>query len=122
MDARQLARLVAAGRIALGAGLVLAPERFTRGWLGPDSGRAGTAVAARGLGARDVALGAGALVAREPALKAWVAGAVAADLADFLSTVTAPRPVPLSGRIGVGALALGGAVLGTAALAGLRRP
>ena len=119
MEGRSLARAVGLGRIGFGVALVLAPERFTRLWLGRDSGRAGTQVAARGLGGRDVVLGLGALMARGPALRGWVAGAVAADLTDFVATIGAGRGVPARGRLAVGALALTGATAGAAALAGL---
>jgi hypothetical protein len=120
MDARSLGRAVAVGRIGFGLGLILAPERVTGPWLGRDARRAGTRVAARGLGARDVGLGAGALAAGEDALAVWLAAAVAGDLADLTATLAAGDSLPLSGRLLVGALAAGGAGLGAVALAGLR--
>jgi hypothetical protein len=121
VDARLVARAVAAGRIGFGAGLVIAPERFTNLWLGRDAARAGTQVVSRGLGARDIALGVGALAADESQLGAWVAGAVMADAADLMATVTAGRSVPVGGRVAVGLLALSGVALGAVALAGLSR-
>jgi hypothetical protein len=120
MDARTLGRAVAIGRIGFGLGLILAPERITAPWLGRDSRRAGTHVAARGLGARDVGLGAGALAAGKDALPGWLAAAIVADAADLAATLAAGDSIPLSGRLLVGALATGGAGLGIAALAGLR--
>jgi len=89
VEARLIARAVAVGRIGLGAGLVIAPQRFTNLWLGHDSGRAGTQVVSRGLGARDIALGVGALTADESQLGAWAAGAVMADAADLVATIAA---------------------------------
>jgi hypothetical protein len=121
VEARLIARAVAVGRIGLGAGLVIAPQRFTNLWLGHDSGRAGTQVVSRGLGARDIALGVGALTADESQLGAWAAGAVMADAADLVATIAAGRSLPVAGRALVGALALGGAALGAVALAGLSR-
>ena len=122
MDPRLIARAIAAGRVGLGTGLAIAPQRFTRLWLGPDSRRAATQVASRSLGARDAILGAGALLADEGQLRAWVAAAVVADTADLVATVAAGRSVPIAGRVIVGAFALGGAALGAVALAGLDRP
>jgi hypothetical protein len=119
MDSRLLARIIATGRLGFGAGLLLAPERLTRLWLGSDAARAGTKVTSRGLGARDLVLGLGALTASDRELRKWVAGAVIADSADLLATLTAGRSVPLSGRAVVGSLALGAAVLGTTAARGL---
>jgi hypothetical protein len=95
---------------------------MTGPWLGRDARRAGTHVAARGLGARDIGLGAGALLAGRDALPVWLAAAVLGDAADLAATVAAGDRLPLSGRVLVAALAAGGAGLGIAALAGLRQP
>lgn len=120
MNAALTARLVAAGRIGFGVGLILVPERLTTAWLGGDAGRTATQVVTRGLGARDLALGAGALAASEAQLLPWVAAAIVADTADLVATVTAGDALPLSGRVIVGAVAGAGAALGLVALAGLR--
>ena len=120
MNAALTARLVGAGRIGFGVALILTPGRVTAPWLGRDAGRAGTRVLSRGLGARDVALGVGALAVSEPQLRPWVAAAIVADTADLMATVAAGDSLPLAGRILVGAIASGGAILGAIALAGLR--
>jgi hypothetical protein len=117
MNAASLARVIAAGRIILGAGLVSQPERFTVPWIGREGRQAGTKVLARALGARDLVLGAGAIASSEEHLSAWLIAATVADSTDFVATVTAGRAVPLSGRVLVGAMALGGAALGVASLA-----
>jgi hypothetical protein len=119
MNAVLTARQIAAGRIGFGVGLVLAPQRLTAGWLGQDSGRTGTQVVTRGLGARDMALGAGALTVPESQLGPWVAAGIIADAADLLATVTAPD-LPPAGRVLVAAIASAGVALGAMALAGLR--
>jgi hypothetical protein len=119
MNASLIARLVAAGRIGFGVALLVTPERVTSLWLGGDAGRPGTRVVTRGLGARDLALGAGALAAADSQLRPWVAAAIVADTADLLATVAAGKSLPLRGRVLVGAVASGGAVLGTLALAAL---
>jgi hypothetical protein len=122
MDARTLAKGIAAGRLGFGLALIAAPERFTAVWLGRDAGRAGTQVAARGLGARDLAFGAGTLAASDSSLRGWAAAATVGDAADLIATVTAGDDIPLAGRILVGALAAGATALGVAAVAGLGRP
>lgn len=119
MNAALTARLVAAGRIGFGVALILTPERVTTPWLGLDAGRAGTRVVSRGLGARDLALGAGALTVPKSQLRLWVAAGIVADTADLVATVTAGDSLPLAGRVLVGAVASGGAVLGVMALVGL---
>ena len=53
MTARSLARLQAAGRGALGAGLVLAPGLFAGGWVGGVADRREGQALAIGMGARD---------------------------------------------------------------------
>jgi hypothetical protein len=122
MDARTLARTIAAGRLGFGLALIAAPEQFTGVWLGRDAARPGTQITTRGLGARDLALGAGALASSESALRPWVAAAVLGDAADLIATVGAGDSIPLAGRVLVGSLAAGATALGLAALAGLSRP
>ena len=102
----------------MGAALVLAPECVTARWLGRDSGRASVRVVSRGLGARDVVLGIGVLVSPPTQLAPWVVAAIVADTADLVTTLAAGNSLPLTGRVLVGALALGGAALGVASLAG----
>jgi hypothetical protein len=121
MTAPLIARLVAVGRVGFGVALVVAPERVTSLWLGSDAGRPAARVVTRGLGARDLALGAGALAATDSQLQPWVAAAIVADTADLVATVAAGKSLPLTGRALVAVIAAGGAVLGTIALAGLRR-
>ncbi len=122
MDARTLARGIALGRVAFGVALLATPSRSTTVWLGrDDASRPGTAVAVRGLGARDLALGAGTLAASPDALAAWVAASIMGDLSDLAATLRAGSAIPRTGRIGVSALAAGAVGLGAVALAGLRR-
>ncbi len=120
MDLRRFARTLAALRVAIGAGLVLAPTRLAEPWVGRDGTRPGAAVITRGLGARDAVLGAGALAADRDALPLWLAAAVVADTADLLSTLAGGRAVPIRGRVLVGGFAAAGAAGGIATLVGLR--
>jgi hypothetical protein len=93
---RNIATAVLALRVAYGAGLVIAPGRLTKTWLGP-AGRSGpTQVGVRGLGAREVVLHVGALAAarRGARLRPWLAASIAGDLADIASTAAARRELP----------------------------
>jgi hypothetical protein len=57
MNPLDAARGIALGRVALGAGLLLAPAAVARPWIGAAADRPGTQVVLRGFGARDVVLG-----------------------------------------------------------------
>jgi hypothetical protein len=120
MNAANVGRVVAAGRIGFGLALVAAPERVTGPWLGKDAGRVGTQVVTRGLGARDLALGVGGLIAPTAQLRPWVAAAIAADAADLVGTLAAGDALPVTGRVLVGVVASAGVVLGAVSFAGLR--
>jgi hypothetical protein len=80
-------------------------------------------VLGRALGGRDLALGLGAAVslARGSAQPSWVAAGALADLVDASVTVARFARLPDRGRWVVLASAGGAAVLGLAALAGLRQ-
>jgi hypothetical protein len=121
MSPRLLARSTAAARVLFGVVLLARPELLTAPWIGRDATRPGPKVLAQAVGARDLALGAGALACDDAALALWLAAAVLADGADRVATVAAGDSLPLTGRVLVSATALGGVVLGTTALAGLRR-
>ena len=118
MDARRAAGLLAGGRIALGAAVLIAPEAVTSHWLGEHARQPAVRYLAHSLGARDVALGALALASlRGGQLAAAVQLACAgADAADALATVTAPKELPPAGALGTIAVA-GAAALAELALA-----
>ena len=63
MDARTVGTVVATTRVVFGAGMLLAPPRFTRSWTGPGAGRRQARVLGRALGARELVIGAGGLLA-----------------------------------------------------------
>src|SRR3954465_4979908 len=104
MNSEALARQLAVGRIALGAGLVLAPGLAARSWIGADSGTPGARALARGFGMRDVAIGAGALVALQAGRPArdWMLAGAAADAADVAATPIAGGAPPGAGGVGGG--------------------
>ena len=113
MEARSLARQLAVSRIALGAGLAVAPALAARGWIGDASATPGAQALARGFGMRDVAIGTGALVAlqRGGDARHWLLAGAASDFADLVATVIAREALPPLGRYGVAALAATGASL-----------
>ncbi len=97
--ARDVARLLAVGRIAIGAALVLAPRRAARGWIGPDAGSGGASVLGRALGIRDLVLGAMALhtLDHPDVAPRWQRTLAGIDAVDLLATVAARRELPRSG-------------------------
>ena len=96
MTARTLATLQAAGRLALGTGIMAAPGLVGGAWVGTPADRRGGQALAIGLGARDAGLALGtlsALSARRGAA-GWVRAGVAADLADLVGTLRARDEIP----------------------------
>jgi hypothetical protein len=112
MDARDMAKTNGYGRIALGAGLALAPALAARSWVGSDASSTGAKVLASALGARDVALGLGVLLAlkNDAPARGWLEGAALADAVDFAATALAGNGIPRASRWGIMALAAGSAV------------
>ena len=88
---RDGARLVAAGRVALGVGMVARPELLPK-MLGVDSGTAGRmAWLGRMFGAREVALGAGLLLAGRENEREWLLGSALCDAVDAVAFAEAAR-------------------------------
>jgi hypothetical protein len=117
MDIPTLARSQARNRVAIGAGLMLAPGLFARVWVGKHAGDRRAKVIARSLGVRDLALGLGGVLAlqdqdREWARRTFAAQAVA-DAVDFVAIV-AGRGAPLPSRLLGGAMAAGSAAVAAA--------
>jgi hypothetical protein len=111
---RAVAAAVAAGRIGIGAALVLAPDRVGELFAGRDGRRPATRVFAAGLGARDVVIGIGTAWALGQGFGAapWLSAGVVADLTDCLAMLRARRSLPpLPAAAGI-ALAGGGALSG----------
>jgi hypothetical protein len=107
--------LSAAGRIALGTTILIAPERIVGHWLGEENA-ALPAVQdlARGLAARDVALGFATLQTLDdgvvgPRVQAAVA---MADAVDTVATIIARKHLPRTGVIATVAIAAGAALAG----------
>lgn len=108
MDDRQLASAAGLTRIAIGAGLALAPARANRMWLGSEADRPAMRVVIRMVGARDAILGLGLWRAANGgrSTKAWLAYSALADAADGLATLAGWRALQPRGRTVLAAVAL----------------
>ncbi|GAC1437344.1 MAG: hypothetical protein NVSMB51_11000 [Solirubrobacteraceae bacterium] len=106
------ARVIAAGRVALGAALLLAPSRTARGWVGALADRPGVHALVRSLGARDMVIGLIALhTSAHPEIgPRWQRTCAAVDLVDAGATLAAARDLPARGVSGTVALAGASAV------------
>ncbi|HEX8205674.1 MAG TPA: hypothetical protein VF587_06430, partial [Solirubrobacteraceae bacterium] len=95
-EPRDAARLLAVGRIVIGAALVLAPKRAGAGWIGDAAERDETTVLARALGVRDVLLGAMVLhtVDHPDVAPRWLSATAACDAVDFAAGVAARDSLP----------------------------
>ncbi len=105
---RRGAWLIAAGRVALGAAVLAAPEQVTARWLGQDNAELPVVGdLARSLGARDLALGIITLKTLDdstigPRMQMLCA---LVDAADVLATVAARNSLPRKGLYGTVAIA-----------------
>jgi hypothetical protein len=87
--------------MAVGALMLVAPERAMSGWIGRRAAAlSGTQTVTRGFGARDLSLGGGTLAALRAGRDArdWVLAGAVGDLGDFVATAAA-EDIPLSGRL-----------------------
>jgi hypothetical protein len=115
IDPRRGAMLLAAGRLALGAAVLAAPEHVASRWLGPENAAKPVVIdLARSLGARDLALGFAVLQTLEDPVRGPRVQAACAvvDCVDTLATVAAREQLPRRGVIGTVVAALGAAVAG----------
>jgi hypothetical protein len=106
MAARDVARTLNVGRIALGASLALAPRLTARGWIGADADRPGTQTVARAHGVRDAVIGVIALQTIDDRRYGprWQLLAGLCDAVDLGATLAARRSLPPTGLL-VGLLA-----------------
>jgi len=113
MEPRTIARLLALGRVAIGAALIAVPGRVAAAWVGEASERPGTQIALASVGARDVAMGLGAAwaVGRKDGEKPWLLASAGADLVDLVATLRHRDVLTRNALIGVGALAGGAAAV-----------
>jgi hypothetical protein len=105
--AREAARLLAAGRVAIGAGLLVAPRLSLGMWIGRDAAAGAVSAPARALGIREVMLGTMALhVVDEPGVGSGLLRTLAVcDAVDLLATVAVRRSLPPAGVATIAAMA-----------------
>ena len=111
---RSLARLVAWGRVGIGAGAIVAPTSMARPWIGPGARGWDRRLLARTMGGRDLALGVGALRAlgvSDAEARPWVALGGTADAVDAVATVLAFGSLPHRSRWGILAVTVGAAAV-----------
>jgi hypothetical protein len=122
MDQRAVARFLAVGRIAIGAGLLVAPSTVAKGWGGPAASEPGSKLFLRALGGRDLLLGLGALRSLgegDGSAEGWVRASALADVTDAAATAIALRHLPSPGKWLTIALAGGAAAAGLSAASDL---
>lgn len=114
MEDRDLARLLAWGRIGLGVAGALMPEKFVRLWTGRIASGFQMNMATRGLAVRDVAIGAGILHALDgdSSVRPWLQASAAADAADAVGTLTSVKELGALRSIGLLGLEVGAAIVG----------
>ena len=102
-------------RVAYGVGLIVAPERLAKNWLGPVDDAA--KVALRGIGGREIALHGAAIAAavRGQPLAPWLAISIAGDVNDIAATLAGRRGIP-DGAAGKTAAVAGGSAALSAAV------
>lgn len=118
MDLKAVPTVLAAGRIAFGAGLLLAPRTLASPWIGRHARDPLTTVMIRGFGARDLALGVGGLLClRRPdvgRVRWWYGAQALSDGVDGLATLAAGSVMDPRRRALIGAVACGSALVGAA--------
>jgi hypothetical protein len=114
MTPRSAARALAAGRIAFGAALLLAPRLVARRWLGELAERPAVLALARSIGIRDLVMGMIALhtVDRPAVGPRWQATCAVVDTTDLLVTVAARADLPAAGVRNTSLVAGGAAAAG----------
>jgi hypothetical protein len=119
MSRTQIAAITVFGlRVAYGAGLVAAPAKLTRSWLGADVARDPVKVALRGIGGREMVLhGFGiAAAARGRPLWPWLVISMAGDMSDIAATFAGRAGIPGDAPRKTVAVAGGSAALSAAVL------
>jgi hypothetical protein len=116
MNRTRIAAVAVLGfRVAYGVGLIVAPERLAKNWLGPVDDAA--KVALRGIGGREIALHGFAIAAavRGRPLAPWLAISIAGDVNDIAATLAGRRGIP-DGAAGKTAAVAGGSAALSAAV------
>ncbi len=118
MVLKALAGTQAAGRVGMGAALLVTPK-VAAAFIGRDAGRRRVQVMTRAAGARELALGAGSLamiLTGRPA-RPWFAAQLVSDASDFGATLVARDKLPdPAAKFGLG-LAAGSTAIAAAYVA-----
>jgi hypothetical protein len=124
MQPRDAARAYGAGRVAVGAALLLAPRLLGRIWLGRPAATPAGAVVIRAFAVRDLVLGGIAMhtVDHPDVAPRWQRTCAAVDAVDFAATAAARRSLPRVGAALVMAMAAAGAATGAWLGEALSRP
>ena len=114
MEERELARLHACGRIAVGAWFVVLPGLAGRMWIGSPAAERPVKVLARAFGVRDLALGLGVLIAldRGAPVRGWIEAGLLSDAVDTCASLLAGSSIPPAIRWPCVALGAGSAAAG----------
>jgi hypothetical protein len=109
-----VARFTAVCRIAIGAGLLAAPQLAARLWVGGHARETSARLFARAVGARDIAIGAGTLIALAEGAPArrWLQAGLLADVTDLGATLAVGREIAAGPRAIVASIAGGASLLG----------
>jgi hypothetical protein len=113
MDGRDLAVILARGRIAIGVVSLLAPELVGRTMTGRAGSQGATRLFARMVGARDLGLGLGVLVAldRGAPVRGWLEASAVVDGIDAAACLLARHHIRASVFPGAVGLAAAGSLL-----------
>jgi hypothetical protein len=114
MNDRDVVRLLAVARAAVGVVWLLTPHKLIKVWTGEDAPSVSARVVGRGFGGRDLALAAGTLITLkdERALATWLKAGALADAADAVSTLAAFKDLGSVRRLFWAATAAGTTALG----------
>lgn len=106
-------------RVAIGAGLIVAPRLATPLWIGARGVTPASKLLTRALGARDMAIGLGVLAGLRAGgpLRPWIAAGMLADATDVVATVLERDHLPATALPLVVATGGAGVALGAVALA-----
>jgi hypothetical protein len=123
MNPRRGARLLAGGRMAFGAALLLAPETIAASWVGEHAKSPAVRSLARSIGVRDIVLGMIALhtIDHPQVGPRWQATCASVDTVDLLAALAARSDLPASGLAGTILLAGGAAAAGFQFSSALKR-
>jgi hypothetical protein len=125
MEDRDVVRLLAVARAAVGVIWLLAPDKVIKAWTGEDVASVSARVVGRGFGGRDLALAVGTLITLEDerALATWLKAGALSDAADAVGTLAAFKELGSVRRLFWAAAAAGTTALGVrlAGTVGLRR-